>query len=178
MQRHFATILFGAAFALGLILELTVRFTNNYSVMQAYAIFLSLCSVTVILIRLRRDGVNALLSCYSAVMAAPIWFLYLEAIFTSGDAWQLQAGSVIFALALSPLFLLIFHLMFFARPPAAVVRFHDRHFLKQIPSSFLPTFGIVLTCLTFVSVLFRYGLDWDYVKMVYLAGRAGGTGLI
>lgn len=145
--------------------------------MQAYAVFLCLVSLFIVFWNARL-GLTRLMSCHSMVMLAPVWFLYLEAVFPGGDCWLLPANQVILALSSGVFFLMIFNLLYCVRPPASVISFHEKNFLKSVNPSFLPTVGIILTLVTFLVILARYGWDWEETKRVYLAGRAAGSGLI
>jgi hypothetical protein len=175
MSRWASAVLFGALWLLGIWLAALAG--NNKTMMQAYAIALCLGSMVVVGSRVIGNR-RFLLSCYVVVTLVPIWFLYLEAVFPDGDCWKLPADAVIHALSYAAFFLMIFNLAYAAKPPAGVIRFHERNFMKAVNPAFLPLLGIGLTVLTFVVVLARYGWSWEATKEVYMAGRAGGSGLI
>lgn len=175
MNRFMAAALCGALWFIGLALSTVTE--GSKPVMQWYAIALCLLSIGIVAARVKqRRGI--LLSCYTVMMLAPIWFLYLEAVFPGGDCWLLPAHHVVHTLAYGAFFLMVCNLAYCAKMPSAAVRWHDRNFLRVINPSFLPVFGILLTLLTFVVVLARYDWSWETTKSVYLAGRAGGSGLI
>jgi hypothetical protein len=158
-------------------LALSVGDAANKATMQWYAISLCVFSITVVAINAWRQP-TFLMSCNTVVILAPLWFLYLEAVLPGGDCWLLPADAVTRALAYAPFFLMVFSAAYFAKPNPAIVRFHDKHFLRVTNGSFLPIVGIGLTVLTFFAVLARYGFSWETTKEVYLAGRAAGSGLI
>lgn len=148
---------------------------DNQSLMQLYAITLCLLSILPVFYVVRhRPGF--LLSCFSAVFLAPVWFLYLEAAIPGGDCWLLPASSVIQALSLGPVFLAIFTIAYRNNSPASLSRFHEKHFNKILSPNLLPTFAIVLTGVIVFVVLFKFNFDWDAVKYEYLAGRRTGSG--
>ncbi len=175
MNRFAITALFGIACAAGIGLSYGVG--DNKQMMQAYAVGLSLASLFVIITKVLKQWESAL-TCHTMVIMAPIWFLYLEAVFPNGDCWLLPADKVIRTLSYSAFFLFAFSAAYCFRPPHAIGAFHDRHFLKVVNPTFLPIIGIGLTLFTFVVVLARYDFDWEHTKSVYLAGRAAGAGLI
>jgi hypothetical protein len=162
---------------LGLGMLLSYGIDDNKGAMQAFAIGLSLVSVGLVVKR-AMAGIETLLSCYTMVMLAPVWFLYAEAMLPNGDCWLLPANEVIRALCSCLFFLLVFHLSHRVRTPQIIARFHERYFNAVVPATLLPLVAVGLTSVTFVVVLARYEWDWAFVKSVYLAGRVGGSGLI
>jgi hypothetical protein len=175
MSRRAAAVFFGALWLIGL--SLSALAGNDKAIMQGYAILLCLGSLVAVGSRVIGNR-KFLLSCYAVVVLVPIWFLYLEAVFTGGDCWMLPANAVVHTLSYSAFFLMVFNLAYCAKPPAGVIRFHERSFMRSVKPAFLPLLGISLTLITFVVVLARYGWSWEATKDVYLAGRAGGSGLI
>lgn len=175
MDRKIAAGYFGLLSVLGLVLAHSVGDSKN--VMRLYAILLSASSVGFVGYWTSKSKI-AILSCRSMVMIAPIWFLYLEGIFVKGDCWLLPAYASIGALSYCAFFLAIFNLFYFVKPSAAILRVHDKLFLREIPPALLPSLGIVLTAVTVLVVFARYDFDWDATTKPYLAGRSGGSGLI
>lgn len=175
MTRWGAAALFGGLWFSGIWLSTFAG--ESDALMQTYAVVLCLASILVVSSKVIGNR-TFLLSCYVVVTLVPIWFLYLEAVFTDGDAWLLPADDVIHTLAYCAFFLMVFNLAYCAKPPAFVIRFHERNFMRAVNPSFLPLLGISLTVVTFFVVLARYGWSWEATKEVYLAGRVGGSGLI
>jgi hypothetical protein len=175
MKRFMAAAICGAFWLIGLALSAVAE--GSKPLMQWYAVSLCLLSIGIIAMRVKKDS-RSLLSCYSVMMLSPIWFLNLEAVFPGGDCWLLPAQHVVHTLAYGAFFLMVCNLAYCARMPRSVVGFHDRNYLRTTHPAFLPTLGIFLTILTFVVVLARYNWSWEATKDVYLAGRAGGSGLI
>jgi hypothetical protein len=101
----------GPAFACGafwlLGLGLATFAGDSKELMRWYAIALAALSVGIVFSRFLRNLVNAF-SCYSVVILVPIWFLYLEAMFSNGDAWVLPADKVIQTLSYCAFFLMVF----------------------------------------------------------------------
>jgi hypothetical protein len=175
MSRRAAAVFFGALWLIGLCFSALAG--DDKTIMQGYAILLCLGSLVAVGSRVIGNR-KFLLSCYAVVVLVPIWFLYLEAVFTGGDCWTLPANAVVHTLSYSAFFLMVFNLAYCAKPPAGVIRFHERSFMRSVKPAFPPLLGISLTLLTFVVVLTRYGWSWEATKEVYLAGRAAGSGLI
>lgn len=175
MSRKAAAVLFGALWLIGLLLSALAG--DDKAIMQGFAILLCLGSLVAVGSRVIANR-KFLLSCYAVVVLVPIWFLYLEAVFTNGDCWTLPANAVVHTLSYSAFFLMVFNLAYCAKPPAGVIPFHERRFMRSVNPAFLPLLGISLTIVTFLVVLARYGWSWEAAKEVYLAGRAGGSGLI
>ena len=175
MSVRAASLLCGAAWLLGLGLATVAG--DSKELMRWYAIALSVVSVGIVASGARRMPIRAF-SCYSVVILAPIWFLYLEAIFRNGDAWLLPADKVIQTLSYGAFFLMMFGFAYRFRPPRAVVRFHDKHFLRLMTPTLLPAVGIAVSIVTFLVVLSRYNFDIAWAASVYAAGRASGEGII
>lgn len=175
MNRFAVIIFFGVLSAAGIGLSSAVG--DSKPMMQLYAVIIALMSIVVVAVNATKSW-KSLLTCYTMVMLAPIWFLYLEAMLIGGDCWLLPAEKVIQTLSYSPFFLFVFNLAYCFKYPKFIVKFHDRNFLRVVNPILLPSLGVALTIITFVLVLARYNFDWEHTKSVYLAGRAGGAGLI
>jgi len=173
MQQNIISIILLIAFIGGQ--GLSVVSGDAKILMQLYAIFLAGLSATIVLmLSARRRGF--MLSCFSVVLLAPIWFLYLEAIFPEGDCWLLPADRVIKALSFSAFFLFVFTVFYRFSAPYVVVRFHDFRFKRTLHPNLLPIFGLSFTVFLILIVFARYDFNWDVVKHVYSAGRQGGSG--
>jgi len=175
MSRFLTLLLFLTLWLGGV--GLAASAATTHGTMQAYAITMSVALCFVVFMQVRKTRAM-LLSCYTVGTLTPIWFLYLEAIFPGGDCWLLPPQHVVHAMSYAAFFLLVFNAAYIARPPSFVIQFHERNFLRTVSPVMLPMVGIVLTAVTFIAVLARYGWDWEHTKNVYLAGRAAGSGLI
>lgn len=150
---------------------------NSKEAMQVYAFVLCLLSCVAVLSRTAKAP-RYLLSCYTVVMLAPIWFLYLEAVFQGGDAWLLPADKVIQTLSYAAFFLTVFNLAYVAKPSAKILRLHDKYFLRVLRPSLLPAVGVTVFLVTVAVILIRYNFSLEWISRVYLAGRASGEGII
>lgn len=173
MSKAFISFLFLFAFVCGQMLSFIAG--DSKVLMQGYAVFLASLSTVITLLLARRNS-GFMLSCFTVVLLAPIWFLYLEAILPEGDCWLLPADRVIATLSYGAFFLFIFTLFYRFRPPAFAIGFHERHFQRVIQPNLLPILGIVFTLAVSVVVFARYDFNWEFVKQAYLGGRATGSG--
>jgi hypothetical protein len=175
MSTKAASFLCGAFWVLGLGLSAVAG--DSKELMRWYAVALSLLSIGIVLSRSIDKSVNAF-SCYTVVILVPIWFLYLEAMFSNGDAWLLPADKVIQTLSYCAFFLMVFSISYRFTPPRAVVRFHEKHFLRLMKPALLPAVGITISSITVLVILIRYDFDLAYAASIYAKGRASGEGLI
>jgi len=175
MTRSKTALLFALLWLGGLGLSMAAG--DAKEVMRWYAVTLVMASIVVVASRAASQPIS-LLSGYAVVMLAPIWFFYLEGVFSTGDAWLLPAHAVIKTLAYGAFFLMMFNLCYRFTPPKAVIRFHERHFMRLMRPSLLPTIGISISVLMLVVVLIRHNFDFGRIVEVYAAGRSAGEGLI
>ncbi len=173
MNRVVLAIVFAALWCCGLFLASTS--TTSASAMFFYALALSLASLVPVAWRAIYEP-KKLMSGHTVVLVAPLWFLYLEAIFPRGDAWLLPAHHVVHALAYAAFFLAIFNLAYFFRMPAGAVRFHERNFRVQLPPNFFPIVGIIFTLLMLFVIWGYYGFNASRAVEAYLGGRSTGSG--
>jgi len=148
---------------------------NAKSVMQLYAVVLAAVSGSVIIWRAVKQP-QKLLSAHTVVLATPIWFIYLEAILPSGDAWLLPTASVVKALSYVAFFLLIFNIAYVFRMPAWAIRVHERNFRVQLPPNFFPVVGIGFTLVMLFVIWGYYGFNASRAVEAYLGGRSTGSG--
>lgn len=164
---------FFAAFGLGQALALFEG--DSKQMMQAYACLLALISLLPILLRAIKQP-QRLLSGHTVILAAPAWFVYLEAIFPNGDAWLLPAHAVIKALSYVAFFLFVFNVAYAFRMPAWAIRFHEKHFRVQLPPNFFPIVGIGFTLVMLFVIWGYYGFNASRAVEAYLGGRSTGSG--
>jgi hypothetical protein len=173
MNRATLALSFLALWWLGLLLALVAE--DSKQLMQSYALLLITASAVPITSRLIKNP-RQLLSGHTVVLAAPIWFVYLEAILPSGDAWLLPAHSVIKALSYVAFFLFVFNLAYVFRMPAWAIRFHERQFRVQLPPNFFPIVGIAFTLVMLFVIWGYYGFSASRAVEAYLGGRSTGSG--
>lgn len=149
---------------------------ESRAIQQTYAGFLCFAAVAVATHRARVDG--GFLSCFTIVQIVPIWFLYLEALLSTGDAWTLPVRDVIRTLSYAAFFQCAFLLFYRPQRYGRLYQLHDKYLLRSVGPNFLAVSSIGVVAVTFVAVLLRYDFDWEYIKQLYLAGRAGGEGII
>jgi hypothetical protein len=145
--------------------------------MRWYAVTLVLASIGVVASRAISRPVS-LLSGYSVVMLAPIWFFYLEGVFSNGDAWLLPANQVIKTLSYGAFFLMMFNIFYRFTPSKKITRLHENYFMRRIKPSLLPTVGIAISLVTIATIVIRYNFDFDRIVGIYAAGRLSGEGII
>lgn len=170
------TALLFAALWLGA-LGLSMVVGDAKELMRWYAVTLILASIGVVASRAISQP-KTLLSCYAVVMLAPIWFFYLEGVFSGGDAWLLPANQVIKALSYCAFFLMMFNIFYRFTPPTKVTQFHEKRFMRRIKPALLPAVGITISLLTIAAIVIRYNFDFDRIIDVYAAGRLSGEGII
>jgi len=175
MTRNKTALLFAALWigALGL----SIVAGDAKELMRWYAIALVLASIGVVASRAISQP-RTLLSGYAVVMLAPIWFFYLEGVFSNGDAWLLPANQVIKALSYCAFFLMMFNIFYRFTPSKRVMRFHDKRFMRRLKPSLLPAAGIAISLATIAAILIRYNFDFDRIVGIYAAGRLSGEGII
>lgn len=173
MSRVALALLFVALWWCGLFLASTQ--TSSKDAMQYYALVLALASLVPVVWRAIYEP-RKLMSSHTVVLVAPIWFLYLEAIFPEGDAWVLPAHNVVHALAYAAFFLAVFNVAYVFRMPACAVRFHEKHFRVQLPTNFFPIVGIAFTLLMLFVIWGYYGFNASRAIEAYLGGRSTGSG--
>jgi hypothetical protein len=173
MNRVVLAIVFAALWCCGLFLASTS--TTSASAMFFYALALSSASLVPVAWRAIYEP-KKLMSGHTVVLVAPIWFLYLEAMFPGGDARMLPAHHVVHALAYAAFFLSVFNLAYVFRMPACAVRFHERFFRVQLPPNFFPIVGIAFTLLMLFVIWGYYGFSVSRAVEAYLGGRSTGSG--
>lgn len=173
MNRIPLALAFLAAFGLGQALALFAG--DSKQMMQAYACLLVLISLLPILSRAIKQP-QRLLSGHTVILAAPVWFVYLEALFPDGDAWLLPAHAVIKALSYVAFFLFVFSVAYAFRMPAWAIRFHEKHFRVQLPPNFFPIVGIGFTLVMLFVIWGYYGFNASRAIEAYLGGRSTGSG--
>jgi len=173
MRNGFLTIVFVTLWWLGLFLASLGDPSKN--VMSYYALLLALASLIPVALRAVYEPLK-LMSGHTVVLVAPIWFLYLEAIFPDGDASLLPSYHVVHALAYVAFFLAVFNLAYIFRMPGWAVRFHEKNFRVQLPPNFFPIVGISFTLLMLFVIWGYYGFSLSTAVEAYLGGRSTGSG--
>jgi hypothetical protein len=173
MKTKLLSLIFFSLFIVGQILSLS-SFPSRF-LLGIYAISLSAASLIPVIFRITYAP-SKFLSCHTAVMIAPVWFLYLEAIFDSGDALQLPASSVLEALSYSSFFLFIFNLLYKRRKLSLFSRLNNKLLEKNIPPSMLALIAIVLTLFILFAVFAINNFNFQQVFDLYAGGRSTGSG--
>lgn len=173
MSRVALALIFAVLWWVGLFLSSMQGIGKD--AMFLYAMALALVSLIPVTLR-AIYAPKKLMSGHTVVLVAPIWFLYLEAIFPGGDAWLLPAHHVVHALAYAAFFLAVFNAAYVARMPAWAMRFHEKHFRVQLPANFFPIVGIAFTVLMLFVIWGYYGFNASRAVEAYLGGRSTGSG--
>lgn len=173
MNRVALAVIFAVLWWVGLFLA-SLK-SPSKDVMFYYALALALASIIPVTLRAIYEP-RKLMSGHTVVLVAPIWFLYLEAIFPGGDAWLLPAHHVVHALAYAAFFLAVFSVAYVFRMPAWAVQFHEKNFRVQLPPNFFPIVGIGFTLVMLFVIWGYYGFNASRAVEAYLGGRSTGSG--
>jgi len=173
MQSKKFALFFLVLFLLGQIFNLA--FPPFRELVTFYALILTAASLIPVLYRIIYFP-SKFLSCHTAVLAAPVWFLYLEAIFDSGDAWQLPPNSVLESLSYCAFFLFLFNLFYRQRDISLFTRLNNSLLLVDLPSKKLASVAIFLTLFIILAVFAINNFDLQQVVNLYSGGRSTGAG--